>query len=161
MKKVLVLTLVLGMASLANAGLLYTATATAPFEITITYMDTADLACDVYIDYTTFASSGFDINAATLTGSGASIANLLILTSAVDSIDAYYLALGNTSNWATGTVLGVLDLNGAAPNVGGTPITMDLYDGNASPSGQVTVMVPEPMTMGILSLGALFIRKKK
>lgn len=41
---------------------------------------------------------------------------------------------------------------------------LDIYDYSVSataPIGQLAVLVPEPMTMGLLGLGALFLRRRK
>jgi len=163
MKKMLVLVLVLGVAAAANALPLFTATSANPFEITVTFTDpTPASGLDVYIDYTPLVAAGLDINAATLTGSGASITNLYIYTLAVEGLDGYYLALGHTSNWTVNpTTLATLDLNGAAANVGSTLVTLDMYDGMAEPAGTVSVMIPEPATMVLLSIGGLLFRRKK
>ncbi len=158
MKKLLMLVLVLGMAGAVNALPLFTATATAPFEITITFTDpTPDNALDLYIDW---GPLGIDPNIATLTGSGASIANLFVWTVAVDGFDVYAISLGNLTNWANPTELAVLDLNGAGANVGSTPVTLGIMDGEGGDAGTVTVMIPEPATIALLCLGGLLLRKK-
>jgi len=160
MKKLLVLVLVLGMASLANAGLI-TASSTTPFVITITAADVAS-AADVYIDYTNYVAAGGNTADAVLVGSGASIANLFVFTVGDQGADAYYAALGNMSSWANGATLATLDLNGAGANIGSTQISMDLIDGNTSEViGSVSVMIPEPATIALLCIGGMLLRKKK
>jgi len=154
MKKLL---LVLVLASLANAAPMFSAVGSAPYEITITFTDpTPQLACDVYISYAPLLAYGIVPTDAVLTGIGAGIAAL--------NLDAenqvYALSLGNTANWANGTQLAKLDLNGVAPNIGTIPVALDVYNGDGASVGQVSVLIPEPATMVILGLGGLLLRRK-
>ena len=159
MKKMLTLVLVLAIASLANAGL-YTASSTQPFVITLTAADAA-AAADAFIDYTPLVAAGLNVNLATITPGAASVANLFVFTAAVDGADVYSVAMGHTADWASGAVLATIDLNGAAPNVGSTPVTLNLLDADLNTIGSVSVMIPEPITMALLGIGGLFFRRKK
>lgn len=161
MKKLLVLVAVLAVASLANAGLV-TATSTVPFQVTITAANASDNA-DVFIDYTNYVAAGGSTAASTLTGAGADIANLFVYTAGVEGADVYYLSLARAAagTWANGVKLATLDLNGAGNDIGTVPVTMDLYDAELNVIGQVTVLIPEPATIAVLSLGGLLLRRKK
>jgi len=160
MKKLLVLVLMLVMASFANASL-YTATSDTAQMITITFTDpTAAQSLDVFIDYTNFVAAGGLTSEATLTGSGASIANLYIYTAGNEGADVFYLALANLTNWSNPTVLAALDLNGTKANSGNTSVSMNLLDSDLNVIGTVTVLIPEPATIILLSLGGLLFRKR-
>jgi hypothetical protein len=102
-----------------------------------------------------------DINAATLTHTGALIANLFVLTAAEDGADVFGCYFGNITPWTTGTELGRLDLNGAAPNVGFTPVSLNCINGDLNVIGTVTVLIPEPATIALLCLGGLMLRRRK
>ena len=159
MKKLLVLVLIFAMASLANAGSI-TPSSAQPFVITLTAADAA-AAADAFIDYTPLVAAGLNVNLATITPGAASVANLFVFTAAVDGADVYSVAMGHTANWAGGAVLATIDLNGDAANVGTVPVTLDLYDSDLNVTGHVTVMIPEPATIAVLSLGGLLLRRKK
>ena len=160
MKKLLVLVLVLGMASLANAGL-YTVSSTTPNVITITAAD-VDSSCYAILDYTNYVAAGGNPADATITGVGASIANLFVYTVGNEGADVFYAGLANMTTWTSGTVLATIDLNGALPNLGTTPVTFDVIDGDTfEVIGSVEVMIPEPATIALLCLGGLLLRKKK
>jgi hypothetical protein len=161
MKKLLILVLFLVMTSFANAGL-YTASSPEPFVITITAANEAN-SIDAWIDYAPLVAVGLDLNAATLTGTGASFTKLYVLTAGVDGYDLYYMGLASLTNWANGAELARLDLNGAAANVGATSVTLACIDGDTGlPTGQtIAVLIPEPATIALLCLGGLLLRRRK
>ncbi|MGD0786088.1 MAG: hypothetical protein ABR969_09780 [Sedimentisphaerales bacterium] len=164
MKKMLTLVLVLVMASLASA-VTYTATSTEPFVITITSSDVSDNA-DVLIGWNPYVAamgSGSEMTCV-LTGSGADIANLFVFhaSNTDELVNAWYGALAKTSGtWANGAELAKFDLNGQGANVGSTPCVLNLLDGDLNVLGTVTVMIPEPITMSLLAVGGLFLRRRK
>jgi hypothetical protein len=165
MKKMLMLVLILVIAPFASA-VLYTASSPGPMQIMITFTDpTPSQTLDVYIDWTPLRGvvPVMDVNAATLTPINASIANLFVYHTYIpdQGFDWYYLALANMANWTNPTDVATLDLNGAGANTGSTKVTLQLYDDQAVKCGTIDVMVPEPMTIGILCLGSLFLRRRK
>ncbi|HBG27106.1 MAG: hypothetical protein A2Y10_00225 [Planctomycetes bacterium GWF2_41_51] len=164
MKKMLVLVMVLGLASLVSAGLT-TVSSTEPFVLTINAAAAGDYVDDLFIDYSPLlAIPGFNGMDAVLTGVTADIPNLGVFTQDTDGFSVYMVTLGKSSGtWANGATLATLDLNGAAANEGTVPVVLNLVDGNLDVIGQVTVLtnIPEPMTMALLGIGGLFFRRKK
>ena len=163
MKKLLVLTLVLGIASLASAGL------------DLNDLDGVSYAVDtgtqVITISTTLENTGFGMNLLPDVAMGVTPAP-----------DAYYLVLNDPGFWYGNFGEGHVLIAGSTT----TPTTgdlltigyaagvtnIDIYDGmfglseifaaggNVSLNGY-SMTIPEPATMAILGLGALLIRRKK
>ena len=144
MKKLLVLMLVLGLASLANAGLVVSFDASeisvgieetvTGYEITVEVIS-GDLALDgsaVTYDYT------WDFD------------NLV----STDTPDLFRVSASQFLSAAQGP--GTL-FSGLAYTGAGTAVFTDLYNQSAP----VSVLIPEPMTMVLLGLGGLFLRRRK
>jgi hypothetical protein len=160
MKKLLMLVLVLGIASLANAAPLFSTTP-GPDTISFSLLTSGVPECDIYIDYTPLIGllPGFDPFAATLSGVEP-INALTVQTIAVDGYNMWSIAFASTGNLPTGN-MGTLDINGAAANVGSTPVALPTYDMDGAQIGDTTIFVPEPATIALLCLGGLLLRKKK
>jgi hypothetical protein len=162
MKKLLTLSLVLGLAAMANA---------VP-TLVISGSDT--------IDYTagglaTVVITSDDVNPyqAWLTiesGPGAAAGAMVILPNAGSSasVDTGYagwwgaeaLSLSTTeADWVKAGDHFTLDIIGSAEG----EIVLGLYEGDGvTPINSVTIhSVPEPLTMGLLGLGGLFLRRRK
>jgi hypothetical protein len=159
MKKLLMLVLVLGLASLANAAPAFSLSSPNPFEITVTLIDTGVQALDIYIDYTPLLAYDIDPADAILTGSAPIVAlNLQYMDP--DGYNLYSLSFGSVTTLTPG-VQGTLDINGAAENSGDTSVALDVLDMDGNSAGHIDVMIPEPATIALLCLGGLLLRKKK
>jgi hypothetical protein len=165
MRKLLMLVLVLGMASLANAAPQFIMPPeTQPYQIDIYLLTSGVPELDVYIDYTPLIGVPyFDPFAATLTGV-APINALTVQTMAVDGYNMFSIAFASTGILTSG-YMGTLHLN---PDIVFTPEqlfvskTLDVYDMDGNPAGTVSVLVvPEPATIALLCLGGLMLRRRK
>ncbi len=150
MKKLMILSLVLGTAAIVNAGLVVEVTPADPMSGTIS------VGVDVDV-------KGYELvievieGDLVLDGSGVSFGfkwdfdnNVAYNTPALFRVSGSQF-FGNKQG--PGTLLSGLVYEG----IGTIQIT-DLYNAGFEP---MTVVIPEPMTMGLLGLGALFLRRRK
>jgi hypothetical protein len=179
MKKVLVTLLVLGLASAANAGLvLGVGGADAPAEI-----DVSDVVQIVGVDTVPANAALYVAVYGDLSIDGGSLVYSGNLSS-YDNLEAYAAAIGYPdgpsllADFDSFGLSGIVDLSAAtladgsatpAPLTGvlvdGITMTgeggrLDLVDDALSTIDSVTV-IPEPMTIALLGLGGLFLRRRK
>jgi len=169
MKKLLVLSLVLGIASLATAGLDLAGGDASPFQLTGN--DTE------YVSYTRFlVITGASITDFTklYTGDGSAITDYSGTQAYIDAMQ------GKLAVISADTVLGVfkLDIKDTDPSNGSVIVSGNLADfaftgngmaylsddsaGNFSEGSVSEVLgIPEPATLALLGLGALVLRRKK
>jgi len=170
MKKLVVLVLVLGLAAMANAGLTLSVSSTL-----LAPSDTASVS--IYGDYTVLAQGLGDYFLGTVVGGGpGSLSNMVLdytgNDSSVYTIDDSELAefLG-IENPLVGISLSDLTLNPPLVNGllvhgifhcgGAGNVTLVLLDGDGYLVDSVVIsQIPEPMTLALLGLGGLFIRRK-
>ncbi len=164
MKKMLVLALVLAVAGLANAGLAFK-------------VDGADVAngfsgtgstVSILLDYT-----GVDYYTAIVSNAAVVITpDLGVMPDLAGEVVSTVVGnIGNVAEGFDGPVWTIASSTGAAKPLavfftvaaGQKPVTIQVLDiddeFNGSVAGMVT-LVPEPMTMALLALGGLFIRRK-
>jgi hypothetical protein len=192
MKKFLVLIMVLGMATMANAGIQISVNGniSGPDEITLTPSDTITL--DIwntaggppppnaprnfiaYLDILPNNTGCYDLALPRLdiynavsnpTGASGDFPSNFIFNQLEGNIDEYTV----NQNWAPGTpgeVVGAIflvDFHCLSPN---NVLTIQLYDSRVG-DGMVVVdsltihQIPEPMTMALLGLGGLFLKRRK
>lgn len=158
MKKLMVLALVLGVAALANAGL-------------VLKVDGADVAGPVKVNpgaevKVSIFGDAKAYNAFTEITGGISYGAFAFTGNAGDMSKSE--ALAGYPGWYLLTVAG----GPSAPTTAGEQVLVtlkvdqdgvfNLYDGDEQfLSGIAFTVIPEPMTMGLLALGGLFIRRKK
>jgi len=162
MKKLLVLTLVLGVASLATAALTITAPATVvegtAYQIILSGGAGEVVNVGLYdIGNAAGIPTGWTVEAAA--GNLASVGVNFPSYGGIEFLADDLFGTGvQAGTWAT------LDMVAGAA---GESLVWDLWDYNAASEitpGVMTVNfvpVPEPMTMGLLGLGALVLRRKK
>ena len=179
MKKLLILMLVLGLVSTASAAtatlrLEYSGSSTAPASVLGTTIS-VDLLSDVALTGIQEIDFGEGTSTGTLSlgdwqvGTQSQAGEDGTLTSN-DIIDAF---ASTTVAWAADTVLYSFDYAVDATNGGGT-VQIMMQTGNAMNNGLMTVytypgsislapltIVPEPMTIALLGLGGLFLRRRK
>jgi len=166
MKKVLVLMLVLGMASLANAGLVLTigGNPAADMEVLAGTVLNFSLVSD-----TDSSLSYIDV----LQGGGAFTLGVVTQGSAVGDLGSVSQPYDNgigameivaTQAWSSTGQAGLI-LTGTLTIDGPEPVVVQLWDnaiGYDAPATTATIsVVPEPATLAILGLGALMLRRKK
>jgi hypothetical protein len=174
MKKLLVLMLVLGLASTANAYIeLRIGGSPAPGTLDVVAGDTA--AIQVYDDNTT--QNGYVGYIIVESGGDGVLNNAVVEASAGSSGDAsaysYY-------GWGAGYTLTAMSITGdiaaghhftitydAAGLSEGDSAVISLWDGRTTPTAYSEVgsmninIVPEPITIALLGLGGLFLRRRK
>ncbi len=160
MKKLLVLSLVLGIASLATAGLDLTTDGSSVVEISFTVVDGNLEGYDLQLD----AAGTVELGAATLSSNGT-----WLVAPVIHSSDATFIritagafpGIGMPGLTANDIVLSVAvtgegDVtmsNASVTTIGGSNLPAGLLD--------TVTIVPEPATMALLGLGALVLRRKK
>jgi hypothetical protein len=173
MKKLLVLALVLSMASMANAALTLSFDAT---DVQVGGAVTISLSGDGGTDPGEFfltmnagAAGAFDISGAVLDYPGSAKAIFLDSTYAGDlGVKGDYIDIQLTDLPVPPNPVAPLNgllVHGMVLNVGDVGGTINLVlfntNGEVQATQDITVSdIPEPVTMGLLALGAMFIRRK-
>ena len=164
MKKILVLMLVLGMASLASAGLTVTQTAgtlTIENDTVYTLSPTGQFEAQLVINEPGSLDGTYSF------GPAASAITTATVPYLMNSYAASSFGLGGSEliDWSymlvvddpvTLNLLGVGDV--LSYGLTGGAVSGTLYDGSG---GVITTFIPEPMTLALLGLGGLFLRRRK
>ena len=163
MKKMLVLALVLAVAGLANAGLTLTASKS---TLALNEVATFTLSSDV-------GGKGFLLYAIVREGGKGAVTAPVVSTGdpALNAVKAYTEAgfgTGYEVTLANGVVNKVVAGNfmtftfsSAIQGTANVAVYDDALGYNAPAASVAMTIVPEPMTMVLLGLGGLFLRKKK
>ncbi|MCK5565764.1 MAG: PEP-CTERM sorting domain-containing protein [Planctomycetes bacterium] len=161
MKKCLVLLMVLGIASMATAGLVVTGDA-ASFTIE---SDAAGVAGDTG-QFTGFVGiqDGASVMTAFTWGAAAVVGADPVLYGYVPGTalglpNGYDLANLTVTDGSPTSFLGIGDVL-TFDVTGAVPYTVVVWDSAFTELASATI-VPEPMTMGLLGLGGLFLRRRK
>jgi len=180
MKKFLVLALVLSMATMANAGIVWQSSATEvhPSDmLTISLVTTnAEHVQGLELDAIVDGSSGTAATPLTL-NSHFNFADVGQLVNSGGALIKWVNASDTTvgGDYATGTLYTFLyhvptvpastyiTINGSNQTPYGDTVEIDFSDGTSiySTQGLVIHVIPEPMTMSLLGLGGLFLRRRK
>ena len=152
--------LVLGIASMASAGLTYN-------------VPSVTLGVGESITVQLVSSDGA-MNTAFLGGGGAGVFDVIAISpypAAGDDAYYYIYTSGPWIGWASATIYDAAEVfNNAAGNVFditilatglGTGYLDSDYYSTLGANSPLTVNVPEPLTIGLLGLGGLFLRRRK
>ena len=182
MKKFLVLALVLSMATMAQAGIVFQSSATEvhPSDIlTISLVTTnAEHVQGLELDAIVDGTSTLGTAATPLTlNSHFNFADPGYLVNTGGALIKWVNASDTTvgGDYATGTLYTFLyhvptvpastyiTINASDQTPYGNTVEIDFSDGSSiySTQGVVIHVIPEPMTMGLLGLGGLFLRRRK
>ena len=161
MKKILVLMLVLGMASMASAALTLSGPANAVTGTTVTFTLSADAESAAGGDYGYVYAGGFsnvtmlpamsdgDMSGTNYTA-GTYTYFYFVGADSPSDITAPFLAAGD---WLT------FDMTAGAV---GTSIDVSVVSFSGFDGDSLSIsVIPEPMTIGLLGLGGLFLRRRK
>jgi hypothetical protein len=175
MKKLVVLMMVLGLATMANAGLQISVngsltqdaiTLVASNTVTIDIYNPAGVDprnFTAYLDFLPNDAGAYNLANARLGPQAGDFPSDFIFN-AIGTVDEYT----DNQNWAPGTVtetpgtIFLVDFH----CLGVGTVTVNLYDSRVGDGMQVvdtlTIhQIPEPMTMALLGLGGLFLRRRK
>ena len=167
MKKLVVLMLVVGMASLASAALSFSGSMEVNVDgsaSTFALTSSADATIAegwIWVDYPVYASqlSNAAMTANVDDNGLQSVDNTKYAPSGLGVV-AVNNTDGTTAVWAGDLV--TFDMVAAEGAVIGDTYSLQFLDGSFGEQFSTTVtVVPEPMTMALLGLGGLFLRRKK
>jgi len=169
MKKLLVLALVLSMASMANATLTMDLSSTAAIgDVTLSISgDGADGVGTFYLGIVSGGGASLGIGSAVVDYTGnasgisfepveSGVSAMLGLADAMANIQLN----GNPPVGQTNPPLSGLLVHGVTVTISGNA-TVQLYDGDGNLKAAQDVTTPEPITVGLLGLGAMFLRRRK
>jgi len=172
MKKLLVLALVLSMATMANAALTLgtSATQAAPgSDVAISISGDGSEPLGIFFLGIALGNPGaLSVDNAVISYGGSDTSIMMFTYDDLDmsgQVNSPFVFVslndvpppGTNQKPLTGTLVSSIKLT-----MGTGPATLILYQGDATTElGRVTVTTPEPVTVGLLGLGTLFLRRRK
>lgn len=170
MKKLLILTLVLGMASAANAALTWvdsTAADLAAVEINLGESVTVCISSNEALTYGVYAGEYLNtmanISAVTAAvGAGQDA----VITSQADALEGFWYL--EALDFSPGTLPNVSEgihwyvtITANPTEMGSVELFSDYFAGQGVKDGLIVNVIPEPMTIALLGLGGLFLLRRR
>ena len=165
MRKLVVLMLVLGIASVASAGLSF-ATNAVSIGIGETVVVAATLTSDAGGTGQENVVGNYAVNISGISYDvtrGAAVTEGLDTVTALGGAYAGYVTtnMGNMAGFAIGDEILLVEVTGLAAGTYDINIWNTSWTFSTDLESTLTVTVPEPITIGLLGLGGLFLRRRK